>query len=468
MRIIPRSLFGRLALVLLAGLVLAQIASTAILFRERGQRLYQSSGLYSAQRIAEIVRLLDGAGDAERRRLVAILDVPPLWVSVTMPPWPTTGPANEGPAAVFRARLTHHLGERYPVRVAVSDRPPVAMGMPHGGGMMPGDSKGMHGWWHRSGMGMIPPEGLAFFAQVRLTDGAWVTFKNRIPEEVFAGASELLLTLMILLVAVIGISLIAVRWVTRPLSMLASAADSLGRDINQPALSETGPMEVRHAARAFNTMQARLKRFIDDRTRLLTAVSHDLKTPVTRLRLRAELLDDDTLRNSFVADLDEMQAMAAETLDFLRGMESNEAVQPVDIRALLESLKADAEAVGQDVEVETDDLTPYPARPLALKRCLTNLISNAVTHGGRARVTAAETADALTITVADDGPGIPEAELERVFEPFYRLETSRSRDTGGTGLGLSIARNIAHAHGGELHLRNRPTGGLEAVLTLAR
>ncbi len=468
MRLIPQSLFGRLALVLLAGLVLAQLVGTAILFRERGQRLYQSSGLYSAGRIAEIVRLLDSADTAGRERLITILNVPPMRVSLTTAPWPTNDhTSEEKTAGRFRARLEQLLGDRYPVRVAVSDRSQVANAH-NRGDMMNVRDMGMHGQRHNMGTGILPPKALTFFAQVRLADGSWVTFENQIPKEVFTGVTELLLMLAVLLIAVVTLSLIAVRWVTRPLSMLAGAADELGRDIDRPALSESGPIESQQAARAFNTMQARLKRYIDDRTRLLSAVSHDLKTPITRLRLRAELLDDDSLRDSFVKDLDEMQAMAAETLDFLRGMESKEAMAPVDIGALLESLKVDAEALNHKVEVTTAELAPYPARPLALKRCLINLVDNAVKYGGKALVTATDNDESLTITVTDEGPGIPETELKQVFEPFYRLEGSRSRDTGGTGLGLSLARNIALAHGGELRLQNRPEGGLEAVLTLPR
>jgi len=317
-------------------------------------------------------------------------------------------------------------------------------------------------------MGMAPPDALVFFAQVKLSDGSWVTFENRIADEVFADSSALLLTLAILLAAVLIVSLIAVRWVTRPLTMLAQAADKLGGNINQPPLPETGPEETRHAAHAFNAMQIRLQRFIEDRTRLLTAISHDLKTPITRMRLRTEMLDDPELHASFTRNLDEMQAMASETLDFLRADDARESVQAVDVCALLETIRDDAAELGQAIEIEPCQLTPYPARPLALKRCIGNLVDNAIKYGGNARIVASEHEEALVITVTDSGPGIPEQELEAVFEPFYRLETSRSRETGGTGLGLSIARNIALSHGGDLQLHNQPEGGLKAILTLAR
>ncbi|MDP2762810.1 MAG: HAMP domain-containing sensor histidine kinase, partial [Sideroxyarcus sp.] len=194
----------------------------------------------------------------------------------------------------------------------------------------------------------------------------------------------------------------------------------------------------------------------------------DLKTPITRLRLRAELLEDDDLRAKFTKDLEEMESLVAATLDFMRGVDNPEPVHPVDIMALLESLQADAAEIGQEVRLEGIAARPYPCKPAALKRCLGNLIDNAVKYGKSTTVIVNDHDKQLQIHILDQGQGIPETELERVFEPFYRLESSRSRDTGGTGLGLGIARNIAQMHGGDLLLRNRPCGGLEAILTLPR
>ncbi len=235
-----------------------------------------------------------------------------------------------------------------------------------------------------------------------------------------------------------------------------------------PPLPETGPLEVTRAARAFNTMQARLIRYIQDRTRVLAAMSHDLKTPITRLRLRAELLDDASLRAKFTGDLGEMEAMVGATLDFMRGIDAEEAAVPVDMKALLESLQADLLETGGLITLASGPLKPYPGRPQALKRCLMNLLGNAIQYGGSAAVAVEDHDDRLEISIRDEGPGIPEAELDRVFEPYYRLEGSRNRETGGTGLGLTIARSIAETHGGKLSIRNRVEGGLEAKLTLPR
>ena len=318
------------------------------------------------------------------------------------------------------------------------------------------------------GMQRPPPGGLLFQTQVRLLDGTWVQFNARVPQEAANLPWRLLLTLVVLLVAVSLLSLVAVRWVTRPLHVLASAADELGRDIHRAPLPEQGPLEVRRAAHAFNTMQERLVRYIEDRTRILAAMSHDLKTPITRLRLRAEMMEDEDLRQRFEKDLLEMEAMVSQTLDFMRGLDSREPQQPVDILALLESLQADNEEMGRAMSIEGRPAAPFTAAPQLLKRCITNLLDNALTYGQRAHIGIEDSNAEMLIRIRDEGPGVPEAELEKVFEPFYRLESSRNRATGGTGLGLSIARNIARALGGDVRLRNVPDGGLEAVLSLPR
>jgi signal transduction histidine kinase len=310
--------------------------------------------------------------------------------------------------------------------------------------------------------------GPSFMAQVRLRDGTLVTFDSRQPAQTEGWPYRLLLSLAVLLVAVIAVSLVAVRWATRPLNSLADAADELGGNINRPPMEEKGPTEVIRAARAFNTMQARLAGYIRDRTRVLAAMSHDLKTPITRLRLRSELLDDPQLRAKFTGDLEEMESMVGATLDFLRGMENSESVQPVDLMALLESLQADMAETGGPVRVEGNARAPFPGRPQALKRCLANLLENAVKYGKSARAIVDDDDARLEIRIQDEGPGLTQAELEKVFEPFYRVEGSRSRETGGTGLGLTIAKSVAEAHGGSLVLRNRPKGGLEAALVLPR
>jgi len=264
----------------------------------------------------------------------------------------------------------------------------------------------------------------------------------------------------------------AVRQLLVPVKTLAAAAERLGRDvINAPDLPETGPSEIVTAAVAFNTMSRRIRRFVEDRTFLLTAIGHDLRTPITRLKLRAEYMDDDEQRMKMLADLDEMEAMVAATMAFGRDVTTSEAVTRIDLAILLRTILDDA-ADGDPEHADTlvyegPEHLPVLARPLALKRALTNLIGNALKYGDAARIRLSQTSKQLVqIDIEDNGPGIAHEDIETVFEPFRRLETSRNRETGGSGLGLSIARNIIRAHGGDILLQNNASGGLQASVTL--
>lgn len=491
MRLLPQSLFGRLLLFLAGGLIIAQLLSAAILLQDREQALSHAIGGHIAQRIGAIVGLLDTQEPAERRRLVTALDLPPTRLSLDLP-WAEQADTDDRyQTALFRSLLRRQLGAKRPFQVEIADewpppiatrpawraperpphtwtdeRPPRAWAgerPPPPPGVADGSPRPPRYWQHAMMLGLRN-----FVVQVRLSDGAVVTFQQILPEEVIAWPVRLLLTLLVLLISVAVLAALAVRALTRPLTVLANAATELGRDIRRPPLLESGPLEVRRAAMAFNTMQERLIRYIEDRDRILAAVSHDLKTPITRLRLRTELQDDLPSRDKFLADLDDMQRMVQTSLDFLRGGEDSEPMAPVDLNALLDCLREDAEDVGQMVEVEGVAGQPLRCRPLALKRCLTNLVDNALKYGQRADIEVQDTPQRLTLSIRDRGPGIPAEELNKVFEPFYRLESSRNQDTGGAGLGLSIARNIARAHGGDLRLRNHPQGGLEAILELPR
>jgi signal transduction histidine kinase len=250
------------------------------------------------------------------------------------------------------------------------------------------------------------------------------------------------------------------------MAALAAAAERLGRGESVPALSESGPLDIRQATRAFNRMGARLQRFVQDSTRMLAAISHDLRTPITTLRLRAEFVDDEETRTKILETLEEMQRMTEATLAFAREEAAAEDTRTVDFAALVDSVCADLADLGQDVAFSGPERLPYACRPLSLKRALRNLIENAVAYGRRARVGLAAGEDALRVVIEDDGPGIPEADFERVFQPFVRLEESRSPETGGIGLGMAIARSIVRGHSGEIELENRPEGGLRVTVRL--
>lgn len=274
--------------------------------------------------------------------------------------------------------------------------------------------------------------------------------------------------LSLILAVVLGVALLAVRWVTQPLKQLADAAQAFGQHLDGPPLPTTGPLEAQQAATAFNTMQQQVRTLVGERSRALEAVSHDLRTPLMRLRLRAELVDDDALRQHIHGDIDAMDAMVGGVLGYLRGIQTAEPPQRLDVTALLDSLVDDQQALGRDVAwaQPPTKAVVVNARLESLRRALTNLVDNAVAHGPCARVGLAHPSGSVCITVDDTGPGIPEADLQRVLQPYVRLDAARQRNTGGVGLGLAMAHQAALAHGGTLVLSNRAEGGLRAALCL--
>jgi signal transduction histidine kinase len=264
------------------------------------------------------------------------------------------------------------------------------------------------------------------------------------------------------------LSVLGIRRLTAPLRTLARAAERLGRDVNAPPLEERGAADVRQTLRAFNEMQARIQRFIEDRTRMIAAISHDLRTPITRLRLRAEFVEDAEQQAKMLADLDAMETMIRATLGFAREEANQEPRCDLDLVALLRAICEDSPGACLTVEPAGTGTLTINGQPVALRRGFGNLIDNAVKYGHRARVRLSNGGDGAIVEIDDDGPGLPEEELERVFKPFYRVEQSRSRDTGGTGLGLSVARTVFRAHGGDVVLSNLSGGGLRATVTLPR
>lgn len=300
---------------------------------------------------------------------------------------------------------------------------------------------------------------------VPLPDGTWLnlTHAPRTVPAAVLGATHTVASTTFMAVGIVAVSVLLIRWLTSPLRRLAEVADGMGRG-RTVSVPLDGPTEVQRLAQALDAMQARLLRLMDDRTRALAAVSHDLRTPITRLRLRAGFLDAPEIQASVDADLDEMEGMIAATLTYLSGETEAELPQLTDVAVLLATLCDTASDTGQAVTYDGPGHFDAPCRRVALRRAVSNLIGNAVTYGGGARVCLVTQHGGITITVEDDGPGIPDEALEQVFEPFHRLDLSRNRRTGGVGLGLTIARQAAQEHGGTLTLSNRPGGGLRATI----
>lgn len=427
------SIYLRVAAVLLCGLLAAQWIAQGLYEEERARVLSHLLGGPLGDRLNTVAARLDITPAAARPDLLKVLATPRL--NFQLAAAPASGPL-AGDLARLQAQLRSKLGPARQVAVA------------------PGDARA------------DTPESARI--SFRLADGQVVLATHHYPDDPALIPSRHLPLLTGYFLALAGLALLALRWAVQPLRRLARAADTLGRDLSAAPMPESGPREVRQAAQAFNTMQRRLASYLDDRLRILAAVSHDLKTPITRLKLRAELLADAAQRDKILRDLEDMETMIGATLDFLRGETRKETGVPVDVDALLSTLSDDFAALGGRVDVVGRAARPLVARPRALKRCLTNLLDNAVRYGGGATVRVEDGSQALVLAIDDDGPGIPDNELERMFEPFRRGEWSRSRSTGGTGLGLAIARDLARAHGGEVSLANRAEGGLRATLSLPR
>lgn len=438
----PRSLATRTALVVLIGLVIVQVAGLTIhaLDRIDIQRLALARDM--AIRVAGIYRTVAMTPEPLRETVLAEMRRGPVLEAALSPTRPTPD-LPEMPVPLQRLfRVNLNLvpvgGQQYRWKEV------VVLGGPD---------------WHRIVFGL------------RLPEGEWLEVAMAAEPPRPWHSPTFLLAFVLMTVVAAGLTVWAVRRLVAPVQTLAAAAEALGRDVNSPPLPEDGPLEVATAAAAFNTMAARIRRFVQDRTELLTAIGHDLRTPITRLKLRAEFVEDDDQRAKMLADLEELEAMVSATLAFGRDARNTEAVSALDLAELLRTLLDEAGDARPDAVEQLSYDGPahmtVHARSLSLKRALANLVSNAVTYGGSARITLQPPQNGMvTILVEDDGPGVRPQDLDRVFEPFQRGESSRNRETGGVGLGLPIARNILRAHGGDVTLANRGSGGARATVTL--
>ena len=431
----PASLAGRTVLTLLAGLLVFHLGSVWLLERGVHGAMEGARERHMADHAATAARVLNALPVEVREAAARALSAPGFeaaWAAS-----PPSDPTDEAALAPLRARL-----ERWVPAVAG-----LRLGLIPA---VPGDAPRIRGGLH-------------------LADGSWLTFEAPAGDAASLPTSASIASLSAMALGIVLVSVLVVRWITNPLRRLAKAADEFGKGGSPVPLPEDGPHEVRHAARAFNAMQARIHCLVADRTQALAAVSHDLRTPIQRLRLRVGFLNDVETQRAIDADLDEMEAMVDSTLAYLRGATESEEPRQADLAAILRTFCDDATDRGADVTYAGPDRALLRLRPLAVKRAFGNLIDNAVKYGGgAARVTLDNAPGTVTVRVEDDGPGIPEAELEVVFEPFRRLEASRNRGTGGTGLGLAIARQVVTAHGGTMFLANRPGGGLVATVRLPR
>jgi signal transduction histidine kinase len=468
MRLLPRSLTGQTVAILVGGLLAAQVVSIVVNHVDRSGSVYRMSAESVARRIGTLTRALDRLDPDARPTVVSEFDSRSLRVRLAHQhvglDLQRVDRKYDEYEASFADLLRQYLRRDFRSEVAIVDKPPNV----EVGAAVPANQDWFDRLVYRSIESLVPSPH-AIVVQVRLSDDTAVSYVAALPHESPASLRILLYRLLITICAAAILTLVAIRIVTRSLRRLGHAAETLSVDLNQPPLAEEGPTEIRRTISAFNAMQERLRAYVLERTRILAAMSHDLRTPLTRMRLRAELITDAAERARMIADVQEMQSMVDASLDYAKAMHVPPERTPLDVNVLLESIQADWEDLGHDIAIAGRTSAPLSADARLLRRCIGNLVANAVRYGQRARIVVEDRCDALTIRVVDDGPGIPAAEIERVFEPFYRLDGSRNRAHGGTGLGLTIARNIARMHGGTLTLRNHaPASGLEAIVCLPR
>lgn len=441
----PRTLFARLMLIWLIGIAVVLAVSFTLFLgeRDRFDRNLLFEGI--AREIAATVDLIDQLSPSERERSIESMGRRRLRFALSPPP----ADAHPLPArfALVQA-LEQALPEREISLLALQTQ----------------------------GRGEDRPPHARLLAFVQLSDGSPLTIRLQLPpiapSASAAGApTPPLRALAALAALILGVSLLtwfAVRIATRPLSRLADAAKALGEDPNRAAIDTRGPTEVTQAASAFNQMQQRIREHVSERTRILAAITHDLRTPITRLRLRAEQVEDEDLRQRIQSDLDAMQALAQEGMEFARSLDAPMPVRATDLNAMLDTVAEDARELGWAVGCTGRADGPCIAEANALRRALWNLVENGIKFGSRVEIAVDSRADGHLIRIRDHGPGLPDEEIDKVFEPFYRTESSRSRETGGTGLGLAIARNLLRAQGGDVTLANAPGGGLIAEVRLKR
>lgn len=431
-RLWPDSLFARLALILCAGMATALSLSSALTYTERDQATARLMTGYIEREVASSVALLDLLpADARAAWLPRLERRSYHFMLGTGNSEAPQGKGDARLAEEVAAAFVDGIGHSYPLSV-----------------------------------NMVPDAPGHLQVHLRLSDGQPLTIAvqrmNSIP------VSPWLPWVLVAQLSVLGICCwFAVRLATRPLRVLAEAADGLGPDLRPVRLPERGPSEVLRSARAFNAMQQRIAAYVDERVRILAAISHDLQTPITRMRLRVDTMAEGEGQQRLQSDLRELEGLVRDGIGYARSLHgAGEEMRPVDLDAQLDSLVLDYHDAGRKVSLAGRLGTPIRTRPRALRRIVGNLVDNALKFGSSAVIAVERSGDTALVRVCDDGPGIPDDKLEAVFEPFFRLEGSRNRETGGSGLGLAIARQLATSMQGTLTLHNRPGGGLEARLAL--
>ena len=458
MKAFVTSLRGQLILLIVAALAAAQLVSLWLFVDERAMAVHMALGLETAGRAANIARLIEEAPPELHDSILRAASSPLVRFSLTDAP--RVDHTGHHAGGVVEGTIRGMLPDREDrqIRVELHEFSPDML--PVEG--IPRTMAEMHRAMMRDQISAVEMQ-----LSIALDTGQWLNvdtrFHNPPLQWPWLSFVSFGLTAALILVTVVWFLLTGL---TRPLRRLSRAADRFGRGEEVEELAATGPTEVRDLTEAFNRMRDRLTRYVADRTRLLGVLGHDLRSPLTGLRVRAELVEDDETRGHLIETIEEMQEMVDSTLSFAKGVATREPSVEVPLGDFTAEIADELSRAGNSIAVTVEDNRLVTVRPMLLKRALRNVIENACRYGERAEVTVARAGTDAVIRVRDHGPGIPEEMLDTVFDPFVRLETSRSRETGGTGLGLSIARTVIQSHGGDIVLENASEGGLCATITI--
>lgn len=462
-----RSVTVQLVLLFVAALMLFELMALGYRYVGRSNSLTTLEAVRIADHIAVVWALVDGTPREQRATTLAPFQGSDLYVYWRSDKPPEHKASSEQETNLLRDLLTKIIPELTAKDVIVgyemSDNDALTL-----------QKEGLATLWQKSGPFSEPIEDIVkelaghptYFVSIRLSDGGWLNFLAAYVDTIDFWPLRSLALLILLVFGVVGLSIWAIQRLTSPFRVFALAATRLATDVNAAPIKEVGPSEVREAARVFNNMQNKLQRFVADRTKMLAAISHDLRTPITRLRLRAECIVERELRAKCLRDLGEMEEMINGVLTFAKEDALSEPRTTVDLRAMVQSICDDLNDRGYVISLKESARMPFNCKRGSVRRCFTNVLENAVKHGVEAEVSIEHRCSEIRVVVEDRGPGIPKMLQEDVFQPFFRIEDSRSRDSGGCGLGLTVARTIARAHGGDVRIMNRPNGGLTTTIFL--
>ncbi len=463
-RFLPQTLPAWVLLVVIAGLLVSQVATFYLVQRDRAAdndvvELYRLN-----ERAFSFVQLMHKASREERRQLADGLSNKGNALTVSDTPVVSSSIATDDALAELEDILVGRLSKfgviDARVRREAAERQPAATGNRADDGELGKVERDL------AALATNFAASKRLTASIEFADGQWLNFTTPItPVTPVLNLNSTPLS-AIVAALVIAMSIWSLRRLTAPYRTLELAVDAISADLRSPPLAETGSREYRSAARALNAMQARMRRYVEDREQLAAALAHDLRTPLTRMRLRLELLGRSKVRGALAGDLADIDQIARSVIDFATFEMTEEKPERIDLWSLASSIADDYDTVSFERGGAPIRGMVCQARPIALRRCITNLVNNAVLYGKKVHLDLRSEGAALALTIRDEGPGIAPEQFEHVFRPFVRMEASRSRETGGSGLGLTIARNIARGMGGDVELSNHPQGGLCARLTL--